>query len=159
MYNRYVREFTRMNELVEFDRIRAQVEAEDWSDAVRKAGELLVKTGDITEDYISNMIDSVRTLGPYMVISKGFALAHAAPCEAVLNSSVSLINLKEGVDFGSVNDPVRVVMCLACTDKTAHIEKLQKIAMKLMQEGTIERLAACETAEELYHIINGKEDV
>ena len=105
------------------------------------------------------MIESVNTLGPYMVIAKGFALAHAAPCEAVLHNAVSLINLKNGVDFGSRNDPVNVVLCLACTDKKSHMEKLQKVAMKLMEQGMIEALGKCQSSEELYKTINeGKED-
>ena len=71
----------------------------------------------------------------------------------------SLINLKDPVNFGSGNDPVRVVMCLACKDREAHIEKLQKIATKLMETDMIDLLAKCETDTDLYDLINkGKED-
>ena len=146
-----------MEELVSLDKIKAQVEASSWQEAVFAAGQLLIDSGDIEKAYLDDMIKSVEQYGPYMVISKGFALAHAAPCEAVKRSAVSLINLKEGVAFGSPNDPVKVVMCLACTDKESHIGQLQKIARKLMVEGTIEKLAESETAEELYRIINDKE--
>ena len=143
-----------MEELVSIDKIRVQLEADDWKDAIRKAGDLLIASGDIEASYIENMIASVEELGPYMVIAKGFALAHAAPCEAVKNNAVSLINLKEGVDFGSSNDPVKVVMALACTDRESHIASLSKIAMRLMKEGMIAKLADCESAEELYGLIN-----
>ncbi|MBR4421440.1 MAG: PTS sugar transporter subunit IIA [Erysipelotrichaceae bacterium] len=146
-----------MDELVGLDQIDTQVEVSSWKEAVYAAGQLLIDSGDIDKSYLDDMVKSVETYGPYIVISKGFALAHAAPCEAVKHSAVSLINLKEGVDFGSPNDPVKVVMCLACTDKESHIGQLQKIARKLMVEGTIGRLAACETKEELYQIINEKE--
>ena len=149
-----------MEELVEKSKIDASVCASDWKQAVEKAGSLLVKSGDIEEGYIDQMIDSVMELGPYMVIAKGFALAHAAPCKEVKNTSVSLINLKQGVNFGSLNDPVKVVMCLACKDKQSHIEKLQKIALRLMEPGMIDALAECKDKEELYQTINvGKEDV
>ena len=141
-------------ELVSIDQIRAQAEAEDWKDAIRKAGDLLIASGDIEESYIENMISSAEKFGPYMVIAKGFALAHAAPCEAVKHDAISLINLKNSVDFGSHNDPVRVVMALACVDKDSHIGYLSKIAMKLMKEGMIEKLSSCETDEELYELIN-----
>ena len=146
-----------MDELVEISKINAQVEASSWQEAVFAAGQVLIDSGDIERSYLDDMVKSVEKYGPYIVISKGFALAHAAPCEAVKRSSVSLINLKEGISFGSANDPVKVVMCLACADKTAHIEQLQKIARVLMKEGTIDKLAACETKEELYRIINEKE--
>ncbi len=143
-----------MEELVGLNNIEAQVEVFDWKDAIQKAGAILVGSGDIEKAYIDDMIESVNTLGPYMVIAKGFALAHAAPCEAVKNNAVSLINLKNGVDFGSRNDPVEVVMCLACTDRQSHMEKIQKIALRLMKEGMIEDLAACKTKEELYEVFN-----
>ena len=151
--------FTVMEELVARNHIMAKADVSDWKDAICKAGSLLVKSGEIEEEYIGNMIASVEQLGPYMVIAKGFALAHAAPCAAVKQNAVSLINLKRGVDFGSKNDPVEVVMCLACTDHESHIERLQKIAMRLMKAGTIEALIASENEEELYETINsGKEN-
>ncbi len=137
----------------------ARVDALDWKDAVRKAGFLLMKSGEIEEGYIDAMISSVEELGPYMVIAKGFALAHAAPCEAVKKNAVSLISLQNGVDFGSKNDPVKLVMCLACTDRESHIARLSKIAMRLMKTGTIEELIASKNEEELYETINsGKEN-
>ncbi|MBR5341924.1 MAG: PTS sugar transporter subunit IIA [Erysipelotrichaceae bacterium] len=141
-------------ELVSIDNIDVRVEAEDWKDAIRKAGQLLLDKGDIESAYIEDMIASIETLGPYIVITKGFALAHAAPCEAVKNNAVSLINLKNEINFGSQNDPVRVVMCLACVDKESHIGKLSKIAMKLMEKDMIEKLANCDSKEELYKTIN-----
>ncbi|MBQ6333753.1 MAG: PTS sugar transporter subunit IIA [Erysipelotrichaceae bacterium] len=144
-------------ELVSRELIAARLEVSDWKDGIRKAGSLLVDNGDIEEAYIEEMIDSVLKLGPYMVITKGFALAHSAPSEAVKRNSLSLINLSEGVEFGSVNDPVYVIMCLACTDKTSHMEEIQKVAMRLMKKGTIEALKDAQSIDELYEIINSKE--
>jgi len=149
-----------MEELVTLERIGSQLQADTWQDAITKAGELLVKNGDIEYGYIDNMIDSVNELGPYIVLTKGFALAHSAPSEVVKKTAISLINLKNPVDFGSNNDPVKVVMCLACVDKKSHIEHLQKLAAKLMEEGMIDKLSECKTDEELYLTINSsrKED-
>lgn len=148
-----------MEELVRIDRIGSQLIASDWKEAIIRAGELLVKSGDIEYAYIENMINSVIEMGPYIVLTKGFALAHYAPCDAVKNTAISLINLKDPVNFGSGNDPVRVVMCLACVDKQSHIEYLQKLATKLMEKGMIDKLSECKTDEELYQTINssGKE--
>lgn len=143
-----------MEELIPKRNMRVKVEVSDWKDAIRKAGELLVDDGKISTDYIENMISSVMELGPYVVLSKGFALAHSAPSEAVYESALSLITLKEAVEFGSPNDPVKVVMCLACKDKQSHIETLQKVAMKLMSPGLIEKLAECQDIDGLSNLIN-----
>ena len=100
------------------------------------------------------MIQAVKDMGPYIVLMPGFALAHFEPCAEVRNTSVSLITLNKPVEFGSVNDPVNVVMCLACTDKSSHISLLSQIAEKLLTEGYLERLARCTDRWQLYQIIN-----
>ncbi len=147
-----------MEELVRIGSIKAKVSAADWKDAVTKAGSLLVESGDIKKEYIDNMIASVEEYGPYMVITKGFALAHAAPCEAVINDSFSLINLEKGVEFGSPNDPVDVILCMACKDKESHMENMMKIAKRLMAPGAVQALSECEDDVSLYRCINGENE-
>ena len=143
-----------MEDVIELQNIRCNVYADDWKDAIRKAGSLLVDDGKIDPQYIENMIKSVETLGPYIVLMPGFALGHAEPCPEVFKTSLSLITLADDVCFGSPNDPVRVVMCLACTDKQSHMSKIQTIAMKLMQDNAIENILACKDEEELYRFFN-----
>ena len=104
-------------EILSIDHILTGVKAETWQQAVEAAGQILVDQGSITPQYIENMIRAVNDLGPYMVLMPHFALAHAAPCPAVLHDDMSLIILDEPVSFGSPNDPVKVILCLACTDK------------------------------------------
>lgn len=143
-----------MEELIRLENIEVEIEALDWQDAIRKAGALLEKAGSIANVYIENMINSVKTLGPYIVLMPGFALGHSEPCPEVFKSDLSLITLKNPVNFGSMNDPVKVVMCLACTDKKSHMEGIQRVAMKLMQDNAIENMLSCKTKEELYKYIN-----
>lgn len=143
-----------MEELIKQENIDINVEASDWEDAIRKAGSLLEKAGSIKNAYIENMINSVKTLGPYIVLMPGFALGHSEPCPEVIKSDLSLITLSNPVNFGSMNDPVKVVMCLACVDKESHMAGIQKVAMKLMQDNAIENMISCKTKEELYKYIN-----
>ena len=143
-----------MSELVKLENIKVNVEAKDWEDAIRKAGDLLEKSGSINPKYIDNMINSVKTLGPYIVLMPGFALGHSEPCPEVLKTDLSLITLKEPVNFGSPNDPVSIVMCLACVDKESHMQNIQNLAMKLMEENAVETMKACNTPEELSSFIN-----
>ena len=144
-----------MEELVTLERIGSRKKAKNWQEAIKRAGELLLDNGDIEEKYIDNMIESVYELGPYIVLTKGFALAHSEPSEVVKRTGISLVNLEKPVNFGSSNDPVSVVMCMACVDKKSHINHLQKIAEKLMEKGMIEKLTNCNSDYELYSIING----
>ena len=102
------------------------------------------------------MISSVETLGPYIVIMPQFALAHAAPCEYVKKSDISIATFKNDIEFHCDNDPVRIVMCLACTDKTSHIEMLQSVATILMDEEIVAKMVACTSKEELYSLFQDK---
>lgn len=135
------------------DHIRVNETASDWEEAIRKAGAVLVEENSIAPAYVEKMIQSVKDLGPYIVIMPGFALAHAAPCEEVKKSDVALITLKEPVTFGSPNDPVSVVLCLGCTDSSSHLEMLSAIAETLMEDGCIEKLSQAENVEEILHIL------
>ncbi len=142
-----------MDNILEKSHIRIKEPATHWEDAIRRAGEVLVQAGSIKPAYIEKMIQSVKDLGAYIVIMPGFALAHAAPCEDVLKSDMSLITLKEPICFGSVNDPVSVVLCLGCADTTSHLDTLSSIAELLMEEGRIEQIAQAGSPEEILGIL------
>jgi len=134
--------------------IKVQVEVTNWREAITEAGKLLVNNKKIDSVYIDSMIQAVDSLGPYIVLMPGFALAHAAPSPHVKETSISLITLKNSVNFGSQNDPVSIVMCIACIDKTSHIELLQEVAKKLMTDGILNKMKQCKKSEELYALIN-----
>lgn len=122
--------------------IRAQARAEDWRAAVRVAGEALVATGVTTDEYTDEMIAAIESLGPYIVIAPGFALAHARPSPAVLRTGLSLVTLAEPVEFGNAaNDPVRIVMALAATDHDGHLRLMSSLAEAIADDADRERLA------------------
>lgn len=131
-----------MSFLLDRKQVKVQVPAKTWEEAIRVAGQVLVDVGSITDQYITHMIQAVHELGPYIVLMPKLALAHAAPSDAVKKTDISLITLKEPVDFGSVNGKVSVVLCLACVDRTSHMEKLTQIAEVLMQDGVVDALEA-----------------
>ncbi|MCL2588512.1 MAG: PTS sugar transporter subunit IIA, partial [Oscillospiraceae bacterium] len=135
--------------MIKRENIQVQVPAADWQDAIRKAGQLLVDSGNITTAYIDAMIQAVNDMGPYIVIMPGFALAHAAPSEAVLETGSSLITLKEGVSFGSDNDPVHVIFCLACKDRSSHLEALEQIAHVFLTDGIMDIFRAAQSADDI----------
>lgn len=144
-----------MDNFISKSHIRIKESASTWEEAIHKAGKVLIDENSIEAAYVEKMIQSVKDLGPYIVIMPGFALAHAAPCKEVRKSDVSLITLKEPVSFGSPNDPVSVVLCLGCTDTSSHLEMLSSIAESLMEEGCIEKLSKAEDVEDVIAIFAG----
>jgi PTS system ascorbate-specific IIA component len=81
------------------------------------------------------MVEAVKTMGPYMVLAPGLALAHARPEDGVLELGMSVITLKTPVEFGSeLNDPVSLIISFGGVDKESHIGMLQALAKFLMVE-------------------------
>ncbi len=140
--------------LIEKEKMRVRVPAKTWQDAVRQAGAVLEEAGSITHDYTEAMVHAVEELGPYMVIMPGFAIAHAAPSEAVRREDLSLITLAEPVCFGSPNDPVSVILCVACTDRESHVRALQRVALALDEDDIFTRMAGAGTVDALFDILH-----
>ena len=144
-----------MEEIIEKNDIQVGLHASDYKEAILLASEPLIKEGKITKRYAEMMIESLETLGPYIVLMPGFALAHSAPCEEVKENCLSIAIFDEGIDFKSEKGLVRVVMVLASTDGESHVEKLSKIASKLMNDDDfITKLIECGDKEEVYNLLN-----
>lgn len=142
-----------MGSIIARENLRAAVTAADWREAIRQAGGVLEAAGSITNEYTESMIRAVEELGPYIVIMPGFAIAHAAPAPSVKKEDLALITLAEPVSFGSPNDPVNLILCVACVDRESHVRALQAVAEVLCGDGIMERLAAATSVDELEQIL------
>lgn len=144
-----------MEEIIEKSDIQVGLHASDYKEAILLASSPLIEEKKITKRYAEMMIESLETLGPYIVLMPGFALAHSAPCEEVKENCLSIAIFDEGIDFKSDKGLVRVVMVLASTDGESHVEKLSKIASKLMNDDYfITKLVDCTDKEEVYNLLN-----
>ena len=54
-------------------------------------------------------------------------------------TDISVAVFDSPIFFNSDNDPVYVVMCLACKDKASHLERLQHIAYKFLDDAHLVR--------------------
>ena len=131
------------------DRVLVGASARDWVEAVRLAGELLVRDGVVEERYAEAMVRVTEELGPYAVIAPGVAMPHARPEDGAREVGLSLVVLREGVNFGSPNDPVYVVIGFAAKDKTSHLRVLQQLAEFLSEPDVVEELKRIRSEDEL----------
>ena len=100
-----------MQKLVSLDDIELNVSAADWQDAVEKSGTILVNNGYVTREYVDAMVQTVKTLGPYIVVAPGLAMPHARSTNGVIKSGISIMTLSRPVTFGNEsNDPVRLLI-------------------------------------------------
>ena len=130
-------------------------EAGTWEQAVALAGDALQASGCSSDGYTQAMVDSIRELGPYVVIAPGIALPHARPSELVLKPGMSLVTLSEPVDFGHAkNDPVRLVFGLAATDHESHLLMLTEFAQLMSVPGIVNSLLTCHAESEIRALLS-----
>ncbi|WP_202303457.1 PTS sugar transporter subunit IIA [Dryocola clanedunensis] len=144
-----------INEIISRENINLQVDVADWRAAMNAAGNLLVAGGYTTPAYTEEMITAVETLGPYIVVAPGIALAHSRPAPCVLKTGISLATLATPVNFGSEeNDPVSIVFGLCATDSNSHINIISQLVNFLDEENSAPFLQHCQSVEDVYQAIN-----
>jgi PTS system ascorbate-specific IIA component len=134
--------------------IRVGVPAKNWTEAIEAAGELLVDAGHVKPEYVQAMTQVVEELGPYIVLIDGFALAHAAPGEVVLENSISFVVLESEVDFGSAK-LVKCVFAMAAKDHESHIDSLGRLAELLSDEQTRNSLLNATDSAHIGRLLTG----
>jgi mannitol/fructose-specific phosphotransferase system IIA component (Ntr-type) len=137
------------------DLIRCKVEVNDWEDAIIKGCELLESEGFITENYVHSIIEMTKEHGPYFVLTPKVAMPHSRPEAGVIKKGISIMTLKEPIEFGSPdNDPVTIVITLAATDNKTHLGLMQDIVELLTYEENIKNLEQADSIEDIKKILS-----
>lgn len=132
-----------LKDLLTKDTIRVNIDAKDWEDAIRKGGDLLEKDGSIEHRYVDGMVETMKEIGPYIVIAPGIAMPHARPESGVKKIGMSLMTLKNPINFGNKeNDPVSLVVCLCAIDHTTHLKAMSELVQLLGDEEKIKKIKA-----------------
>lgn len=134
------------------DHIELDVDCEDWREAVVRSARTLLQEGFIEERYIDAMIRNIEMMGAYIIISPGFALPHAGLDEGTKKTGMSLIRLKEPVEFGS-SEPVQFFCCLSAVDNVTHLHAFINLVNLLENEKFKKLLASAPTSAQAARII------
>jgi ascorbate PTS system EIIA or EIIAB component len=122
----------------------------DRTEAISLAGSLLVASGRVRDEYIESMLEAINQHGPYIVIAPGIALAHGKPNDAVIESGLSLLLLRQPVEFKhSQNDPVQLVFGLAAVDHDSHITVLAQLSEFLSASSNVNSLLTCSESDQI----------
>ena len=138
-----------IKDLMNVNQFQMNVEVKDWREALTEAGRYLVESGKIEQGYVDNTIKAVEEMGPYIVIMPGVAFGHSRPDMTVHETCLHMIRLKKGIDFGSVNDPVKFVVMFASKNDSEHIEVLQEVAGMLMEPDNVKILLESNNIDEI----------
>lgn len=138
-----------ISEIINENYCLTNVKVDNWEEAIRKVGGLLLDNGCCTPEYVDDMVNVVLEHGPYIVIMPGIALAHARPQMGAKKIGVSVMTLAEGVNFGNKdNDPVKLVLGLSAVDNDTHIQVIRDM-MKFLSEESLKKIFSCKNPKEL----------
>jgi PTS system mannitol-specific IIA component len=139
-----------MSEIVTRDLIIASGAATSRDDAIREAGNLLVKADAVTPAYVDAMAERERSISTYM--GSYLAIPHGTneSKEAIKHSAVSLVRYAKPIDWDG-ND-VRIVVGIAGVNDE-HLGILSKIAIIFSDEDEAQKMLNATTVDELYQLL------
>jgi PTS system ascorbate-specific IIA component len=144
-----------LKEIVEQNRAQFIEKAEDWEDAIKKSCKLLIAEGIIDPGYAEEIVAAVHELGPYIVLTPGFALPHAMKnSEHVHGTAIAFMKLAEPVSFAADNPDkdASVFFTLAARDSEEHLKNMRKLWTMLTDEELCAELRNAASIEELLEL-------
>ncbi|WP_239720620.1 MULTISPECIES: BglG family transcription antiterminator [unclassified Mammaliicoccus] len=143
-----------LDEVLENHHVLLDETCSDWKNAIKMVSKPLLDDGIITSQYQDAMINSVEEYGPYIVIGKHIALAHARPEEGANALGVSIATLNPNIEFGNeINDPVKIIFCLSATDSFSHLNIMKSIVSLVRNEEKVDKLLSFKDKDEFINYL------
>lgn len=137
-----------LKDILTDNNIMIKAHPKTWEESIELVAQPLLKENIIEKRYIDSMIQSVNEYGPYIVIGKHLALAHARPEDGVNKLGVSIATLADGVAFGNPDmDPVKIIFCLAAVDSYSHLNVMRELVDLINDEQKLDQLIQAENVE------------
>ncbi|KHT40732.1 PTS mannitol transporter subunit IICBA [Pectobacterium brasiliense] len=131
-------------------------QATDKEQAIRFAGEQLVKGGYVEPAYVEAMLEREKLTSTYL--GESIAVPHGTieAKDRVLKTGVVFCQYPEGVRFGDEEDEVaRLVIGIAARNNE-HIQVITSLTNALDDDAVIERLAQTQDVQEVLDLLSGK---
>ena len=103
------------------------------------------------------MIENVLKMGPYIVISNDIAIPHARPEDGVFESDISILKLKERVEF-TPDKHLNIIIVLAGSNNDSHIKYLKRVSEILSNKQNYQTLVDTVDIDVMNDLFNRKED-
>lgn len=124
-------------------------------EAIRFAGEQLIKGGYVEPEYVQAMLDREKLTSTYL--GESIAVPHGTveAKDRVLKTGVVFCQYPQGVHFGEeVDDIARLVIGIAARNNE-HIQVITSLTNALDDESVIERLASTTSIDEVLALLSG----
>ncbi|WP_158290597.1 PTS sugar transporter subunit IIA, partial [Planococcus koreensis] len=122
-------------------------------EAIRFAGEVMVKAGYVEPSYVDEMLKREEITTTYM--GNNVAIPHGTEeaKKAVIKSGFTVVQVPNGVDFDG--ESAKLIFGIAGKDGS-HLEILSGIAVICAEQDNVDEMVKARTAKELLAIINRK---
>ncbi len=139
-----------MSDIVTKDLILASGAATTRDEAIREAGNLLLKADAVTPAYVEAMVERERSITTYM--GSYLAIPHGTneSKETIKHSAVSLVRYVNPIDWDG--NEVRIVVGIAGVNNE-HLSILSKIAIIFSDEVEAKKMLDATTVDELYQLL------
>jgi mannitol/fructose-specific phosphotransferase system IIA component len=119
-------------------------------EAIIAAGQMLVERGYVKDNYIQGMLEREKVCNTY--IGNGVAIPHGtnASKQDILKSGIVILQYKEGIEYG--DGTAYLVIGIAGIGEE-HLAILAKIALKIQDPSTVDRLVQSNHVNEIYEIL------
>ena len=142
----------KLTKLLPKSRMRFNVSAFDWKDAIKESAKDLLEDSFIEKQYIDEMIKNIERFGPYIIISNGVAVPHASSNLGVNKTGMSFIKLKSSVTLKSKNNEISHLICMA-SKNNEHLKAFLDLVKALQNEEIKKRFVSANDSETLYEIL------
>lgn len=145
--------------LEHYNSIALHQKVSSWEEAIKIGTDMLEKAKVITPEYYTAIVNSIKKLGPYIILGPGIAIPHARPEQGVLHTGFALVTLDTPILFEGDETPVSMLITLAGSTGDEHIEGVVQIT-EILDDDTsesginIEKFLACNTTKEVLHVID-----
>jgi len=121
------------------ERIQLNAAATDRTDAIRKAGDLLVSSGCVLPEYVDGMLKREESMSTYL--GSGVAIPHGVyeNKEHVLQTGISVLQLPQGVEWDEDGEPVYLVIGIAASGDE-HVNVLASLAEAVEDEDVLNEM-------------------
>ncbi|AYF53495.1 PTS sugar transporter subunit IIA [Clostridium botulinum] len=143
-----------LSEIITPEVIKLNVDCNNWQQAISIGTDILIQKGYVKKEYEEAILNKIKELGPYMVITPHIVVPHARPEDGVNKTSISLVTLKHPISFGNnQNDPVKLIITIASENNRDHIEFLSTIVDLLRNKDDLEKIFHAENKEIIIDIL------
>ena len=98
----------------------------NWEQALRICGNMLVKTGDISEKYIDEIHNLTENFGSHFVLENGIAIPHGEVAKNVFKSSISILLSKKPIIFPEEKE-VFIIFFISAETTKDHLKSIEDI--------------------------------